>query len=391
MSRRPRLLMLSPRNPAPPTRGDQVRVYHLARALSARADVMLVCFGAESGASLPGVALRSVPRGVLPAAVANLRAPNPLLPLQTRLYLDGRMHDVVRAAMGGFEPDVLHVTLARMAPYMRHAPPGVHVHLDFVDALSLNMASRANRSRFPPSSAFALEARLMARYEARVAAAADTTSVVSERDRLASPGLARATVIPNGVALDDLPYAEPSRRAANAIFFGNLGYFHNVAPARLVALEVLPRLRRLAPEASLRIAGARPAAAVRDLAGRDGIEVAADVPSMSAELHRAAVAVLPASSGSGIKNKVLEAFAAGTPVVTNRAGIDGIVGAQDRVHYLEAEGADALAEASARLLADADERVRIAAAARALVEREYGWERRADALLELYGLGGRTA
>jgi glycosyltransferase involved in cell wall biosynthesis len=121
-----------------------------------------------------------------------------------------------------------------------------------------------------------------------------------------------------------------------------------------------------------------------ELAERDGVEVAPDVPSMLAELHRAAVAILPASSGSGMKNKVLEAFAAGTPVVTNAAGIDGVAGAERGVHYLEADGPDALAEASATLLENADERVRIAAAARKLVEESYSWDSRAEALLELY-------
>jgi glycosyltransferase involved in cell wall biosynthesis len=274
-----------------------------------------------------------------------------------------------------------------MAPYRAVAPPGLHVHVDFVDALSLNMASRGERSRVPASLAFALEARLMARYEGRVAAAADSSSVVSERDRLASLGLDVAAVIPNGVALDELAYEAPANRGRHALFFGNLGYFHNVEPARFAALEILPRLRSTMPEASLRIAGARPAAGVAELAARDGVEVAGDVPSMSAELHRAAVAVLPSASGSGIKNKVLEAFAAGTPVVTNAAGINGVVGARAGEHYLEAEGAEALAAAAATLLASADERVRIAAAARALVEREYSWDSRADELLELYGAG----
>lgn len=295
------------------------------------------------------------------------------------------MHAAVRAELESFRPDVLHIVLARMAPYSNAAPPGVHVHLDFVDALSLNMASRAAGSRFPASAAFGLEARLMARYEARAARAAATASVVSERDRLASPGLASAVVIPNGVAVDELAFEEPADRPPVALFFGNLGYFHNVAPARLAALEVLPRLRRAVPGASLRIAGARPAAQVAELGRVDGVAVAPDVPSMAAELHGAAVALVPASSGSGIKNKVLEAFAAGTPVVTNAAGIDGVVGARDGEHYLAAEGPDALAEATARLLADPDERVRLATAARALVEREYSWDNRARTLLELYG------
>lgn len=348
-----------------------------------------MCFARGEAAPVEGVGQRLVRRGALSTLGANLACPDPLLPMQVRLYLDRRMHTAVRREVDEFQPDVLHLTLARMAPYRTVAPDAVHVHVDFVDALSLNMATRGRGSRLPASAAFALEARLMARYERRVAAAADSCSVVSERDRLASPGLAAAAVVvPNGVAVDELRYAEPADRGARALFFGNLGYFHNVGPARFVALEVLPRLRQEVPEASLRVAGARPAAGVAELAAKDGVEVAADVPSMVAELHRAAVAVLPSASGSGIKNKVLEAFAAGTPVVTNAAGIDGVVGARDGVHYLEAEGPDGLARATARLLASADERVRIAAAARALVESDFSWESRADALLDLYA--GRT-
>lgn len=364
-----------------------MRAYHLARALRAHGEVRIACFGPEDAPAIDGVGQRSVTRGGVSTLAANLAAPDPRLPAQVRMFLDRRMHAAVRAELESFRPDVLHIVLARMAPYSHGAPPGVHVHLDFVDALSLNMASRAAGSRFPASAAFGLEARLMARYEASAARAAATASVVSERDRLASPGLASAVVIPNGVAVDELAYEEPADRPPVALFFGNLGYFHNVAPARLAALDVLPLLRRAVPGASLRIAGARPAAQVAELGRLDGVEVAPDVPSMAAELHRAAVALVPASSGSGIKNKVLEAFAAGTPVVTNASGIDGVVGARDGEHYLAAEGPDAMAEATARLLADPDERVRLATAARALVEREYSWDSRVRTLLELYELG----
>jgi polysaccharide biosynthesis protein PslH len=388
VSRPPRILLLSPRQPFPPTRGDKLRVFHLARALGRRAEVRVLSFGSEPPGAIEGVQERSVPHGPVSSIAANLATPDPLLPMQVRLYLSRGMRAAVRDEIASHRPDVVHVTLARLAPYMSGLPPDVHVYADFVDALSLNMITRARGSRFPASAAFALEARLMARYEARVAARADSASVVSERDRISSPGLGSAAVIPNGVDVDELAFMAPAERAPVALFFGNLGYFHNIEPARQAALEVLPRLRRLAPDVSLRIAGARPAAAVMQLAGRDGVEVAPDVPSMLAELHRAAVAILPSSSGSGMKNKVLEAFAAGTPVVTNPAGIDGVVGAERGVHYLEADGPDALAEACAALLENAGERVRLATAARKLVEEGYSWDSRAEGLLELYGTQG---
>jgi glycosyltransferase involved in cell wall biosynthesis len=107
---------------------------------------------------------------------------------------------------------------------------------------------------------------------------------------------------------------------------------------------------------------------------------------MAAELHGAAVAVLPMFSGSGMKNKVLEAFCAGTPVVTNRSGIAGVTGAEAGRDHLSAEGAADIAAATARLLLDAAERSRLASAALALVEDRFTWRRQVDALMALYAL-----
>jgi glycosyltransferase involved in cell wall biosynthesis len=331
--------------------------------------------------SLPGVRSVSVARSPLGLARANAVAP-PRLPLQVRLYLDARMRVAVRRELEG-GVDLMHVTLARLGPYV---VPGVRTHLDFVDALSVNMRGRADASRGPERALFAAEARLMRRYEASLATAVHSSSLVSESDRAAAPWLASAAVIPNGVDREAFPFSDPAERPPRLVFFGNLGYFHNVEPARYLATEVLPRVRREVPDATLELAGARPAAAVRRVAGADGVSLAADVPRMVDELHGAAVAVLPMFSGSGMKNKVLEAFCAGTPVVTNAAGIDGVAGARPGVHHVQAEGADALAAECVRLLREPGRRSALAREAVALVEHEYGWARSAAALLELYGL-----
>ena len=75
---------------------------------------------------------------------------------------------------------------------------------------------------------------------------------------------------------------------------------------------------------------------------------------MADELQGAAVAVLPVLSGSGMKNKVLEALATGTPVVANRLGVRGVEGVVDGRHVLLAEDAEAMAAACVRLLRDVD-------------------------------------
>lgn len=383
-TRSQRILFLCPRYPYPPRQGDQVRAYHLIDAFARRAEVAALCFG--DGPELPGAAGRAALRRVAPSASgrlrANLRRPQPALPGQVRLFLDAAMERAAKEEVERFQPDVVHVILARMGPYLA-AAAGAHTHLDLTDSLSLNMASRAAGERWPLRLPLTLESRLLRGYEARLAAAADSASLVSELDRRA-PGLGGVAVVPNGVDPQRFPFEAPRERPARALFFGNLSYFDNVGTATYLAEQVLPPLRRGCPGAELRLAGARAGGAVGRLARREGVSVAADVPAMSSELHAAAAALLPAFSGSGMRNKVLEAFCAGLPVVTNAFGMRGVEGAEPGVHYVLAETAAEMAAAVAALVEDPDRRLRVAAAARRLVEERYSWEIQADALEALY-------
>jgi glycosyltransferase involved in cell wall biosynthesis len=208
---------------------------------------------------------------------------------------------------------------------------------------------------------------------------------VSAEDRRRAPALAAAAVVPNGVDTRAFGYVEPRDRPETLLFFGNLGYFPNEAAAILVAHEVLPRVRAARPSARLRLAGARPSPQVRRLGALAGVDLVGPVADMGQELHRAAVAVVPMTTGTGMKNKLLEAFSCGTPVVANRVGALGVEGAEPGRHYLLAETPAELAAAAVRLLGDPAERVRLAAAARELVEGAYSWERQVQALLALYG------
>jgi glycosyltransferase involved in cell wall biosynthesis len=380
-----RILFVCPRYPYPPLRGDQVRSYRLIAAFADRAEVSVVSFGGEEQ-ELPereAVAVRTVAASLPGRIAANLAHPSPALPAQVRLFLDAAMRRAVAAEIARLRPHVLHLMLARMGPYLPAAGP-IHRHVDLTDSLSLNMATRAGRTKQPLRLAISLEARLMQRYEARLGAAADSFSVVSAADR-AVPGLEAAAVVPNGVDVAAFPFSAPLERAPVALFFGNLGYFHNVEPASLLAREVAPLL--VAEGAGLRLAGARPARAVRELAELDGVEVAADVASMTTELHHASVALLPSFSGSGIKNKVLESFCAGLPVVSNRLGVQGVEGAVAGTHYLEAETPAEMAAAASRLIADPAARVGLAEAAHELISARYTWDAQADALEAIYDRG----
>jgi len=382
---RRRIVVVSSRYPYPALRGDQRRLLHIVTGLAVHADVTLVSFG--HGPPLPGpgrdVRVVTVRRGLATAAAGNAAAADPRLPGQVRLYIDARLRRAVAREVRRGAPPVLHAALGRMAPYL-DVGGAAHRHLDLVDPLWLNMRDRAAHAPEPARAALLLEARLLRRYEVRAAAAADSCSLVSADDLARAPELRGAAVVPNGVDTATFPFRTPRERPPVLVFFGNLGYFPNESAARLVAEQVLPAVRAGHPGARLRLAGHRPSATVRRLARLDGVEVVGPVPAMAPVLHEAAVAVLPMTTGTGIKNKLLEAFSAGTPVVTNRAGTLGVDGLAGGRHLLLRETPDELAAACIRLLGDPAERIALADAARELVEARYSWERQVGALLALY-------
>jgi len=84
------------------------------------------------------------------------------------------------------------------------------------------------------------------------------------------------------------------------------------------------------PEARWVLAGARPPRAVRRLAALPGVEVHPDVPDLDPYLAAATVAVAPMPTGSGVPMKVLEAWAAGIPVVPARRRPRASSGARGR-------------------------------------------------------------
>jgi len=374
-----KVLFLVTRLPVPPWRGDQVRAYHHLRLL-ARAHEITCCalltrppparLRAEVAAL--GVRLVVVPLGMLGAVPALARA---LLgdrrPFQVLLYARRRAAATVArlGARAGF--DVVHAQLVRAASYLpsEGGPPAV---VDLIDALSANFARRAASERGPLGTVAAWEAARLARYEPQLVARTAAALVVSEAERVALGG-GRVTVVPNGVDPLAFPYREDGRPPARIVFAGNLGYFPNVDAARWLAHDIFPRIRGTLPAAELRLVGARPARAVRALTGAPGVSLAAGVPAMAPELATATVAVVPVRAGSGLQNKVLEAMAAGTPVVTTpraAAALD----VEPGEHLLVAEDAAGLAAAALGLLRDPARARLLARAARALVERRYRWE-----------------
>ncbi len=211
----------------------------------------------------------------------------------------------------------------------------------------------------------ALERRWLPRYTWVLA--------VSEADagavRATAPS-ARVLVYPNAIPAAPQP---PRAEEDVMVFTGNMEYHPNVGAVRFFRREIWPLLRERWPELVWRLVGKNPAAVARYTAGDSRIETLGPVDDAVRELARAKLAVVPLLAGSGVRFKILEAWAAATAVVSTTLGAEGL-DARDGEHLLLADSAPAFAEAVSHLLANPQDRQRLGMAGRALLEKEYTWD-----------------
>ena len=382
-----RILFLTARPPWPPRRGDQARAAGFLDQLAGRHECHVVSLqpvGFPEPVWPNGVAGRTIP--VSPAASAAGLLAHPGLPWQVALHAVPRFRRVVREAVSDVRPDVAVVVLSRLG-WVVPALGDVPVVLDLIDALALNMRNRARYQRaLAPLLRF--EAARMARWDARLIASCSHATVVSARDRDAvlegAPQLAdRVSVLPFGIAApEEAPTAVD--RPATVILTGNLGYFPTAEGAVWLAERVWPAVRARRPEATLLLAGARPAGAVRRLGNVPGVRVIADPPELAPLLRQAVAAVAPMRAGSGTPIKALEAMAAGTPVVATPAAAAGLDGIPTEAVAVAGEPSD-FAAAIIRLLSEPERAHAQATAAWAWVRQHHETGRTARAFEDLLG------
>jgi len=102
------------------------------------------------------------------------------------------------------------------------------------------------------------------------------------------------------------------------------------------------------------------------------------------ELARARVAVIPLLAGSGTRIKILEAWAAGTPVVSTTVGAEGLESTASE-QLLIADDPKQFTNVVTQLLSSDVDRARIGASGRRFYEERYTWPVAWRALDHIFG------
>jgi polysaccharide biosynthesis protein PslH len=180
-------------------------------------------------------------------------------------------------------------------------------------------------------------------------------------------------VIPNGVDFATLPKRTVDPGGQHLMFVGTMDYIANIDAAKFLCLELLPALQQHCPQATVSIVGSRPSPEILSLGNNPAIKVTGSVASMAEYLHQATVSVIPMRTGFGIKNKTLEAMAAGVPVVGSDRGLEGLA-VENPLRALRANRVDEYVQAIRRLFDDAALRQQISDAAYSYVTQEFVWD-----------------
>lgn len=172
-------------------------------------------------------------------------------------------------------------------------------------------------------------------------------------------------------------YSLPSKLESlpwSLIFPASFSYKPNRLAVQLLLDQVYPRLQEAYPNCRLLLVGVNPTESMLQAAEQDpGIVVTGKVPDIRPYLSASSVVIVPLLQGGGTRLKILEAFAAGRPVVSTSKGAEGLR-VRDGEHLLIGDNPEELVAGVSRLWSEPSLRQKLADSAYELVRAEYSWE-----------------
>jgi glycosyltransferase involved in cell wall biosynthesis len=388
--RRLKVLWIARTCPFPANDGEKLRVYNLLKAVAQHHDLTVIYRVMADDERQGEAELRSFCTG----GVHGIEVPRPngllgklrwLLPFVFSRYpvalctvffepIRQRLADV--AARQRF--DVVQVEHSSLDIYLDHvkfqADPATVLTLHNIDYIR-NERVLQNTPVGPAKLYHWFNQRRFKAWELTAIRRYDRVIAMSDVDRQILlddlPGLP-VSVVPNGVDARVIGFQPAAEVSETVIFVASMDSEANHDGAMFFLREIWPLVRQARPAAVLKLVGRGPNAELQaQHNGRDVI-VTGKVADVLGYYREAAVAIVPLRSGGGTRLKILEAMAAGAPVVSTTVGAEGL-DVNDGRDILIADEPQAFAAAVLRLLSDLPQRRTLQEAARRLVETRYDW------------------
>jgi glycosyltransferase involved in cell wall biosynthesis len=379
--------------PYPPTAGNRIRTLNLALRLAGRHRITFIAH--RSGESLEAtrflrghgietvlvdrvMAAKSGPRFYARLA-ANLASP---VPFSVALHSSPELRRAVCAHAQRQPTDVWQVEAVMLIDALADVELRPKVLIAHNVESQIWQRYHQNEAVPPRRWYIGQQWRKFERFERRAFAAATRVVAVSEpdatmiRERFGGP---EVDVVDNGIDRAYFEAVHPAPEAGTILFLGSLDWRPNLDAVGLLLERIFPAVRAAEPAARLRLVGRKPPAAlVRRVRDLPGVELHADVPDVRPFLATSGILVVPLRIGGGSRLKILEAMAAGLPVISTRVGAEGLELVPGE-NYLAAEP-EGMAEALVASIGDPRPARVMAGRSRTFVLDRYDWKTLADRL-----------
>ncbi|MBI2680666.1 MAG: glycosyltransferase [Candidatus Solibacter usitatus] len=330
--RRLRVLFVSPYPICPPVHGGGMLMYgtlreltHLAEVhalvtldrpeqLEANLELRTFCASAEflvRHGSARRLITEIAPQGVREFAIAELE-----WLIHRQLYLK--------------RIDVLQLEYSPLAQYAARFQQMACVLFEHDIHFQALARGREHFARASDRAYLAYEYLRVLRYELRTLPHCDRVQVCTADNREYLGGFLpemRARIqsgLRAGIDTSRYSFHADGREPGVMLFVGSFRHQPNQVALEWFVREILPRITAQRPQARLRVVGSDPPERSTLIESAAQVELVGFVDDIRAELARCAVFVCPIRSGSGVRVKLLEAFACGIPVVSTRVGAEGL-------------------------------------------------------------------
>ncbi|HSU30651.1 MAG TPA: glycosyltransferase [Bryobacteraceae bacterium] len=300
------------------------------------------------------------------------RNPSTMIPHAVREFWDRDFEWAIHRTMYLHRIDVVQLDYTILGQYrgdFRHIPCFLFEHDIFFQSLWRGMETAGKKP------VGLLEYARMLRYELGMVKGFTRVQVCSREnaDYLVGfePELKDRIDADQRAAIDTAryPFVADAREPDTILFVGSFRHAPNLEAINWFTTEVLPLVVERRPAVTLVIVGAEAPVSMRHLNDHPNIRMAGFVEDVREPLTQCKVFLCPVLAGSGVRVKLLEAFASGIPVVSTAIGAEGLATKQTGICEI-ADTAEEFAAAVVRLLSDDSYARELARRAREMVERD---------------------
>jgi glycosyltransferase involved in cell wall biosynthesis len=220
------------------------------------------------------------------------------------------------------------------------------------------------------------------RYYAQRSSANLVVSPVDQRALARTAGSkSKVYTILNGVTLPDTVSGSIEKLPNRLMFSGNMDFPPNYTATLWFLDNVFALVLEEIPDAHFIIAGANPPTFIKERASSN-VEVTGYVADLNYEIARSALYLAPLKTGSGFKNKVVEAVANHTYLVATSVAVE-FLDPYTRSLIAVTDSPREMADAIIRLLRDPADREARWSKLHEHIRATFTWSRRTDELLEV--------